>query len=166
MTFDTMYLVVLLGMLSGLFGWLVIGVRDNIMYPEQNRALTDKVLSMALIADQYPQFWDQIGHRRVENPATQALLFRFIVAAEVVVCAVLALGLAAVVAALSGRVPVEVARSAALAGALGYTMIWVGFLVAGNHFAYWLCHKEQQFTHFHMMLWGLGTMVLVVGFQG
>ena len=65
------------------------------------------------------------------------------------------------VLALCGLADLEQARIAALAGALGFTSIWSGFLIAGNHFAYWFCHQWAQSTHFQLVLWGIGTMVLL-----
>lgn len=141
--------------------WLTAGLRDNILYPTQNETFTAQVMTMARIRDEFPEAFAPVAHRAVTDRRLQLLAFRFIVLAEVVVTAVLWLGAAALVLALTGSVTPETARALALFGALGFTGLWGGFLVAGNHFCYWFGHEGAQNTHFQMTLWGMGTMILL-----
>lgn len=159
---DLLLLACQLGLTAMITGWLVFGLRDNLVYPEQNRLLTDMVLRLDRMEEEYPQFYEQLKHRRIDSPQWQAAFFKLIVGAEVLVTLILLASLAALSGALAGVVAAETAQAWALAGAFGYTMIWSAFLVGGNHFAYWLCFKEQQYTHFYMALWGLGTMIFIV----
>ena len=80
---------------------------------------------------------------------------------ELVASLMLWAGFAALVAAAMGAGPAELGRSIALVGAMMFTAIWVGFLIVGNHFSYWLCHEGAQNTHYQMTLWGVGTMILL-----
>ena len=64
------------GLMSVIAGWLILGVRDNILYPHQNQRLTDMVLCMEVMAEEYPQFYAELAHRRVTEPTTQKLMFR------------------------------------------------------------------------------------------
>ncbi|MEM8787146.1 MAG: DUF2165 family protein [Pseudomonadota bacterium] len=159
---ETALLVAQLGALSVVTAWLLLGVRDNVLYPDQNRILTSMVVRMELLKREHPDAFAQIGHRRIENPALLNTLFWIIVGAEILVSLVMLVGVGALAGAALGLLPAAGARAVAVLGAFGFTMIWASFLVAGNHFAYWFCHKEQQFTHYQMTMWGLGTLIFVV----
>ncbi|MEM8869011.1 MAG: DUF2165 family protein [Pseudomonadota bacterium] len=150
------------GALSVITAWLFLGVRDNILYPLQNRQLTDIVLCMQALSEEYPEIYAELSYRKITSTDLQKRLFHIIVAAEVMICLVLAVAILVLLGAVIGAVPAERAQPLALLGALGFTMIWAGFLVAGNHFAYWLCHKDLQLTHYQMTLWGLGTMIFIL----
>ncbi len=141
--------------------WLLLGVRDNIVHPSMNGTGTKEVLELKRLAEEYPAYYALIEGRRVTNRCVQRAIFVFIVCCEVLVCLLLWGAAIWMVLALCGRAdPVE-ARIAALLGALGFTSIWSAFLIAGNHLAYWYCHQWSQNTHFQMVLWGIGTMVLL-----
>ena len=56
----------------------------------------------------------------------------------------------------------EAARVVALLGVLGFTLIWSAFLVFGNWFLIWMCHEWAQSNHFQLLLWGIGTMLLLI----
>ncbi|MEL7000635.1 MAG: DUF2165 family protein [Pseudomonadota bacterium] len=160
-----MEIVVLLAQTALTFwlaAWLFTGVLDNILYPEMNETFTAQVLSMARLREDYPDDYALIAHRRIENPRIQRLLFRFIVFAETLAVLVLAVGTVLLGLAVFGIVSPETARPVALMGALLFTSVWSGFLVAGNWFAYWYCHEWSQNTHYQMTLWGLGTMIFLV----
>lgn len=159
---DQVILLSQVGAMTVIAGWLILGVRDNILYPHQNQRLTDLVLGMDMMEIEYPQFYAELRHRRVTNAALRRGVFSLIVIVELVVSLLMVAGIVALLGALAGAVPVETAQPLALLGAFGFMMIWALFLVIGNHFAYWLCHKEQQLTHYQMTLWGLGTMVYLV----
>ena len=159
---QTILLLAQTGLMGAITLWLIFGLRDNILYPDQNKALTNMVLSMELMQTDRPEAFAQVGHRRITDPAWQNRLFSFIVGVEVVVVLVMVASVLTLLSALIGARPAAGAQALAILGATGFTMIWAGFLVAGNHFAYWLCHKEQQFTHFMMTLWGLGTLLFLV----
>ncbi|MEM9061258.1 MAG: DUF2165 family protein [Pseudomonadota bacterium] len=159
---DWVVLLAQAGLTFWLTAWLFTGALDNWLYPEMNETFTAQVLSMARLKEQYPDDYAQIAHRRIENPRVQRLLFRFIVLAETIAVLVLAAGTVLLALALFGVMTPEVARPVALLGALLFTSVWSGFLVAGNWFAYWYCHEWSQNTHYQMTLWGLGTMVFLV----
>jgi predicted small integral membrane protein len=149
------------GCLALLAAWLFTGVRDNLRFPDMNEAVTAEVLGLQRLKVEFPEAHAQIAHRAITSRATQKRLFRLIVGVELVVTALLVLGVVALGLALIGIVPVSAARGVAVLAALGFTSIWGGFLVAGNHFAYWYGHEAAQNTHYQMTLWGLGTMILL-----
>ena len=142
--------------------WLSIGLRDNILYPSINETFTAEVLDLTRMRQDYPSCHDQMAQRRVQGRAAQRRVFWLAVAWEALTVLALWIALLAMAAALSGWVEAETARVIAMAAALMFTATWAGFLVIGNHFAYWLCHDGAQNTHYQMMLWGLGTMILLV----
>lgn len=147
-----------------LAAWLTTGVRDNLLYPATNGAVIGAVLKLERLKALYPEDFELIAHRRIENSGLHRSVFGFIIFCEAVACLALWISVALMAGALMGVAEAELAKTAALASVLGFTSIWAGFLVAGNHFAYWMCHEWAQATHFKMLLWGLGTMIfLAVG---
>lgn len=159
---ETLLLTCQLGLLAMNTVWLALGLRDNLVFPEQNRRLTNMVLLLDRMEAEYPDFYAQLSHRRILDADRRNAVFRAIVIAEIAVSVVMCLGLLGLLGALLGLVDPASAQALALAGAFGFTMIFSAFLVGGNHFAYWLCFKEQQYTHFFMIFWGLGTMLFLV----
>ncbi len=158
---ETMIAVAQTCLTAYLGAWLLLGVRDNITRPSMNAVGTTEVLELKRLKDAYPEDYALIEGRRVTSRTLQWAAFVFIVCCEVLVCIVLWGAAIWMVLAMSGLADLEQARIAALAGALGFTSIWSGFLIVGNHFAYWYCHQWAQNTHFQMTLWGIGTMVLL-----
>lgn len=163
---ETMILLGQTCLVGYLAAWLFLGVRDNVLHPTMNGAFTAEVLGLDRLREGFPEAYARIAHRRVTDPVLRRLAFRFIVACEVLVCALLWVGTAWMALALVGAADPQAARPVALAGALGFTSLWAGFLIVGNHFAYWFCHEWAQNTHFQMVLWGIGTMVFLVLGQG
>lgn len=161
MSLTSMLLVAQACLTGTLALWLSFGVRDNLLHPAMNGAFTAQVLALERMRTAYPDDFRLVQHRRVTNPAMQRLLFRFIVACEVLVCLLLWIATIWMGLAVAGLADATEARAVALAGALGFTSIWSGFLIAGNHFAYWYCHEWAQNTHFQLALMGIGAMVLL-----
>ena len=141
--------------------WLGSGLRDNILYPEMNRTFARQVLGMKRMADEYPEHYELVAHRRVMSERWCARLFGLIVLAETAAVIALVVGVIWLGAAVFGLAAPEPARGAALFGALAFTSVWAAFLICGNHFTYWYCHEAAQTTHFHLTLWGLGTMIFL-----
>lgn len=145
-----------------LAAWLTTGAWENVTRPSLNGVFTAEVLAMTRMERDYPEMFEMVAHRRVTNPATQKFLFRLIVAWEIAATVALWVGTIAMTAALFGLAAMEVARAYAVIGALMFTATWAGFLVAGNWFCYWFSHEGAQVTHFHMNLWGLATLILLI----
>ena len=161
MSLPTMLLIAQTCLTAYLALWLTFGVRDNLVHPSMNATFTAQVLALKRMSEAYPEDFRVIQHRRITDQGMQRALFRFIVLAEVLVCLALWIGTVWMALAVIGWAGPSQARAAALAGALGFTSIWSGFLVAGNHFAYWYCHEWAQNTHFQLALMGIGAMVLL-----
>ncbi len=158
---ETMVAIAQTCLTAHLGAWLLLGVRDNIVHPSMNGTGTKEVLELTRLREEYPEDYRLIEGRRVTNHALQRAIFVFIVCFEVLVCLVLWGATLWMALALGGLADLEQARIAALVGTLGFTSIWSGFLIVGNHFAYWYCHQWSQNTHFQMVLWGIGTMVFL-----
>lgn len=162
--FDIVLSLTQILMLTLIASWLTTGVRDNILYPAQNETFTTEVLTMARLKADYPESYELIAHRAIRDRATQLLLFRVAVVAESIVTLVLWVGVVLMGLALIGVVSPDLARAVAVLGTAGFIAIWAGFLIIGNHFAYWFGHEGAQNTHFQMTLWGTGVLIfLTVG---
>ncbi|MEM7213363.1 MAG: DUF2165 family protein [Pseudomonadota bacterium] len=141
--------------MTGLIGvWMVTGAVDNWRFPELNRAAVETVLRMDRMAEQYPDDFAHVAHRRVTHDGLIRIGFRIIVIWESLAALLLCIGTALLgFATLTGTDP-GLARDVALAGALTFTVNWAGFLIGGNYFCYYYCHFEGQFTHFMLVIWG------------
>ena len=142
---ETAILLVQIVATSGLAGWLVLGVRDNILHPAMNETYTAEVLEMRRLRTEYPEAYAQVVHRAVTDRRLQVLAFRAVVIAELVAAVLLCAGTVALVLAMIGVTSSESARA----------------LAVGNYFYYWFCHEGAQNTHYQMTLWGIGTAILV-----
>ena len=143
--------------LTGLLaGWLILGVIENIRFPEINGWFVGEVMSMNRVR-QNRDAWRLLGGNRVEDPRVHRALFRLIVAVEIVVALLLSAGAALLLAAALGAADPATARLWAVAGVIGWTGIWGAFLVGGQWFHYWIGCEGSQATHFFMTIWGVAT---------
>ncbi len=159
--FDTALLFAQTVATGSIAAWMFTGVRDNILHPSQNGAFVTEVMEMRRIRDQYPEAYIPVAHRAVTDRRRQRLAFRAVVAAEALACLLLVIGTVALGLALFGIVSDDTARAVAIVGATVFMAIWSGMLIVGNHFSYWFGHEGAQLTHYHMNLWGLGTILLL-----
>lgn len=141
--------------------WLSVGVHDNLRHPEVNHQFVAQVLAMTRLKEEFPELYALHANRAIKSERTQQLLFWAIVAIEASATLALWAGSAVLLGAVLGVVDIDTARGFGLFGTLAFTMIWSGFLVAGNYWCYWMCHEGAQNTHFQMTLWGIGVMVLL-----
>ncbi|MEL6205634.1 MAG: DUF2165 family protein [Pseudomonadota bacterium] len=143
--------------------WMVTGVFDNWRHPHLNLSAVAMVTRFDRMAEDFPQDFEVVKHRRVSDMRVIRGLFYLLVAWETVAAITLVGGTVALVMALGGAVDVELARLLAVLGALAFTVNWAGFLAGGNYFCYWYCHFAGQATHFMLLIWGiLGTILLVI----
>lgn len=161
MYFETTLLVSQASAVFFLTAWLSTGVYENLFFSTLNSTFTAEVLEMKRMQKDYPEAFETVSYRRIQNPNVQKLLFRFIVFWELLAVSVLWIGTIALVLAALGQVDTDTSRTLGLAGSLLFTATWAGFLIVGNWFCYWFCHEGAQNTHFQMTLWGLATMILV-----
>ncbi len=158
---ETVTLIAQIGATAFLAGWITAGVKDNIQHPEMNRALTSMVLRMERMEELYPEHFEIIKHRRIEDPRVQNLAYGFIVLCETAATILLWIGVGFLVSALAGGASLATGKAAAMIGALAFTSVWAGFLIFGNHFGYWYAHESAQNTHFQLVIWGVATMVFL-----
>ncbi len=162
MTLEIMILVAQAASVFLLAAWLTTGVFENLVYSPLNSTFTAEVLDMSRMRDEYPEAYAMVSHRRITNPKLQLALFRLIVTWEFIATVALWVSTIAFILMFAGQVEANIARMLGLLGALLFTATWAGFLIVGNWFCYWFCHEGAQNTHYQMMLWGLGTMILLV----
>lgn len=141
--------------------WLALGMRDNILHPSVNETFTAQVMTLERMKTDFPEQYARLAHRAVPQRSHQRTAFRLAILGEGLALILLWTGVVLMGLALFGSVPVSGARSVAILGALTFTSVWAGFLIVGEHFAYWFCHDGAQNTHFQMVLWGLGNMIFL-----
>ena len=116
---------------------------------------------MTRLREDFPEAYTEVSARRISNPALQLFLFRLIVAWELLALIILWIGVVQMVLALFGTTDTVTARAWAVLGAMFFTSVWAGFLVAGNWFCYWFGHEGAQNTHFQMTLWGMSVLIFL-----
>ena len=147
--------------LAFLAAWLTIGVAENILHPSLNATFTAEVLDMKRMREGYPEAYAEVAHRRVTSPGLRMALFRMIVFWELMATLMLWIGVGAFGLSALSMVDPETARILGLTGAMMFTSVWAGFLVAGNWWCYWFGHEGAQNTHFQMTLWGMANVLFV-----
>ena len=149
------------GMVLMLAVWLSVAVYDNIRTPAVNGTLVSEVLTMQRLQDEYPDLYALHQGRVVTDERVHRFMFRLIVTAEVLTAIALWAGAVTMALAFWGAVQIETARGIAMLGALAFSGVWSGFLIFGNYWCYWMCHDGAQSTHFKLVLWGLGVLLLL-----
>lgn len=164
MDYATSVLLAQTAMLFFITAWLTTGALENLFRPNLNRVFTSEVLSMERMRKDYPDAFADVSSRAITSPTAHKLLFRLIVLWELAAMVLLWIGFVSMVMALFGALDAQTAKAWGVLGALAFTSVWAGFLVAGNWFCYWFCHEGAQNTHFQMTLWGFAVLIfLVVG---
>lgn len=149
-------------LVAGLAAWMTVAVADNWRFPEMNEDSVKMVVSFELMAEEAPEHFALVAHRKIDDPKTIRLFFRAIRLAETV--AALALWVAAALLALGALGAFSIATATGLAViASGYfSLIWAGFIIGGNYYCYWYCHPWAQSNHFMFMYWGLFVLVVLL----
>ena len=149
-------------LVAGLAVWMTVAVADNWRHPKLNEEAVAMVVRFDLMAEQYPDDFAQLSHRRIEDPRLIGLLFRAMRLAETVAAAILAVATVLLLGAAVGLFPALVAQGTAIVGTAFFASIWGGFVIGGNYFAYWYCHQWAQSNHFMVMYWGLFVLVILL----
>jgi len=138
--------------------WLTVAVFDNIRYPRLNERAFARVLSMELVKQQDPDVYADVSDRRVDNPRMEKVLFRMLVAAEVIVSILLWLGALALLLAAFGLFDDDAANTLAHIGVLGFIAIWASLLIGGQWFWSRIGLAAAQQAHFFLTIWGIATL--------
>ena len=152
---DALFLLLDAALVGALGLWMVVAVADNWLNPVLNRDAVKMVVTFELMALEYPEHYQQVAHRKITRETTISLLFQSMRAAETVAAAVLICGAGALALAALGAVSAEIATMLALIGTVFFSLVWAGFIIGGNYFAYWYCHQWGQMNHFSLLFWGL-----------
>ena len=143
-------------------GWMLTGALDNLLNPRLNGEFVAMVLKLERLQELYPDLYEQFKYRRVERSSVQWLFFGAIVLTECSACLLLLLGSGLMFHAWLTVSDPALAKSIALVGTLVFVSVWAGMIVFGNWFLYWMSHEWAQNSHFQLLLWGLGTMILLL----
>lgn len=157
---EQVQLLVNAALVAGLGSWMAVAVVDNWRHPRLNEEAVATVLRFDLMARDYPEDFALMAYRRIDAPRTIRRLFQAIRLAETVAAAALVGSALLILLAAGGFVPVALATGAGIVSTAFFTLIWAGFLIGGNYFAYWYCHQWAQSNHFMLMVWGF--LVLLV----
>lgn len=149
-------------LVAALAAWIGVGVRENIRAPGLNTAMVADVLAMQTMQKDFPAQFELVKRDRIDDKRFHRVVFAAIVLAEMLVTVLLGFGALDLAGAALGLFDPAPARVFALAGTLAFTLIWVGFLVGGQWFHYWLAHTSAQQTHFFLAIWGVATALALM----
>ncbi len=159
---DVLLLLVDAALVAGLAVWMTVAVADNWRHPKLNEEAVAMVVRFDLMAEQYPDDYLALAHRRIDDPRTIGLVFRAMRLAETLAAVLLILATLSLLAAATGFLSPVFAQGFAIASCAFFVCIWAGFVIGGNYFAYWYCHQWAQSNHFMMMYWGLFVLLIVL----
>lgn len=159
---DTVILILCALNVAFMAAWLTTGALENLFHPFLNETYTAEVMDMTRMREEYPEAYAHVAYRRVTSVPLRKRLFALIVTWELAAMVMLWVGAGGLAGAVLGMVSIDTALALGLIGALLFSSVWAGFLIAGNYFCYWFGHEGGQNTHFQMLQWGLlGTIVLI-----
>lgn len=157
-----LHLLIDSAMIGAMGVWMIVAVADNWRHPALNLEAVAMVLRFDLMAEQYPEDFKQVAHRRIDDPKTIKRMFHALRMAETIAAAALIIGSTLLLAAAFGIVSATLATAVGLVGAAFFTLVWAGFLIGGNYFAYWYSHVWAQSNHFMLMYWGLFVLLILL----
>ena len=149
-------------LVAGLGIWMVVAVVDNWRHPKLNEEAVAMVVRFDLMAEEYPEDFAQLSHRRIDDPRLIGLMFRAIRLAETLAACLLIAAAGALVWAVFVPGTVVLANVLALSATVFFICIWAGFIIGGNYFAYWYCHQWAQSNHFMVMYWGFFVLIVLM----
>ncbi|MEL7116681.1 MAG: DUF2165 family protein [Pseudomonadota bacterium] len=159
---ESFLLLVDAALVLGLGAWMVVAVADNWRHPKLNEDAVAMVVRFDIMAEEYPEDFAQLAHRRIEDPWLIGLMFRAMRLAETIAALALLCAAVALVGAAFGLASATLAQVLAIAGTVFFVCIWAGFIIGGNYFAYWYCHQWAQSNHFMVMYWGLFVLLILL----
>ena len=159
---DSLLLLVDAALLAGLSVWMSVAVADNWRHPKLNEEAVAMVLRFDLMAEQYPDDYKMLAHRRIEDRRTIRFLFQSMRLAETIAAALLVLATVSLLAAAVGLLTPLFSHGFAILSTTYFVCIWMGFVIGGNYFAYWYCHQWAQSNHFMVMYWGLFVLLILL----
>jgi hypothetical protein len=159
---DSLLLLVEAALVAGLGTWMAVAVADNWRHPKLNEEGVAMVVRFDLMAKEFPEDYRLVAHRRIDDPATIRRLFHAIRAAETLAAVALGLSALLLVLAAGGAASPDLATGAAILSTAFFTLVWGGFVIGGNYFAYWYCHQWAQSNHFMLMYWGFFVLIVLM----
>lgn len=159
---EVLLLLVDAALVAGLGAWMTVAVADNWRYPKLNEEAVAMVVRFDLMAEQFPDDFAALAHRKIDDPRVIGLLFRAMRMAETIAAVLLLLASLWLLGAALGLTDALAAKALAVIGSAFFVSIWAGFIIGGNYFAYWYCHQWAQSNHFMVMYWGLFVLLILL----
>ncbi|MEL6645857.1 MAG: DUF2165 family protein [Pseudomonadota bacterium] len=159
---ESLLLLVDAVLVAGLGIWMTVAVVDNWRHPKLNEDAVAMVVRFDLMAEQFPDDFAPLAHRRIDDPRLIGLLFRAMRLAETVAAIALAAATLLLIGAALGLAGPAFAHAVAITAVAYFACIWAGFVIGGNYFAYWYCHQWAQSNHFMVMYWGLFVLLILL----
>ena len=138
-------------------GWLGLAAWQNLRRPSLNLTILRDVLSMRHVREEHPDVYAEAGEDRIENPRLHRLMFAAVLLAEAIVAAGLLAGSVMLALAALGVAEPGIARSVAIMGIAGFTLIFGAFLIGGEWVHYWAGAEGTQATHLLVMIWSVAS---------
>jgi predicted small integral membrane protein len=136
---------------AGLAGYLTLFVVNNLTDPRTNSAAIPRMMTMRdLRAD--PPLGSGVLWRAIDSPTLHRLAYRVVIAVQAVGAFLLWWG-----AATLGWAGLTVANL----GLLVFIALFLGFLLAGLWFSYWVKMGPVQQGHLTLLLVGLAAVIVV-----
>ena len=142
--------------------WMAVAVYDNWRHPKLNVDAVAMVLRFDQMAEEFPDEFDVVGHRRISEPRHIDLIFQAIRLFESLAAVTLLMAALLLFGAAIGAVPTGLATAFALFGITYFILIWAAFIVGGNYFHYYFCHPWAQSNHFMFMFWGFFVLLVLL----
>ncbi|MEM9350237.1 MAG: DUF2165 family protein [Pseudomonadota bacterium] len=149
-------------LVAGLAAWMIVAVRDNWIHPKLNLDAVAMVVRFDAMAEEFPEDYAEVAHRRVDDPKVIRLLFELIRGAETLAAALLTLSALLLFIAAFGSASVVFATGLAMVSVVLFASIWAAFIIGGNYFAYWYSHQWAQMNHFSLLFWSLLVFIVLL----
>ncbi|MEM1235666.1 MAG: DUF2165 family protein [Pseudomonadota bacterium] len=162
MQFENLLLLLDSVLVAGLAAWMIVAVRDNWMHPKMNLEAVAMVVRFDAMAEEFPEDYAEVAHRRIDDPARVKLIFHLIRWAETAAAVMLSLSALLLFIAAFGSAGVVFATGMALVSTAFFASIWAGFIIGGNYFAYWYSHQWAQMNHFSLLFWSLLVFIALL----
>ncbi|MEM6727925.1 MAG: DUF2165 family protein [Pseudomonadota bacterium] len=157
-----LFLLLDAALVAGLAAWMVVCVRDNWIHPKLNEEAVSMVVRFDAMARDFPEEFQEVAYRRIDDPKMIRFLFNLIRWAETLAAGALSLAVLLLFLAAFGAASAGFAGAIALLSTAFFASIWAGFIIGGNYFAYWYSHQWAQMNHFSLLFWSLLVFIALL----
>lgn len=142
--------------------WLFIAACNNLVDPETNIELINRMLTMTAIHEDL-DLGLGLRDRAIVQPSKTRLLLKLVAIYQLTVAILLILSGSILGGIGFGIELLSLATAIKLStiSVLFYASLWVGFLLGGMWFGYWIKMGRVQIVHFILLILSLLVMILV-----